>query len=162
MYVDVLEIFRSLLSTRVQPYAPRCVRLQADVYRQPHRPPCQAARPSAFGLSEVQAGDGWQGGVRKVGTLISRMHPFGCFVLSVSCSTKPEPLPGRPFHEAGFWLLLLSWTFRPQSDMREVTRPMVLLCDCPKAYLPFIHKLFVKFFPITQFENAKCFLPESD
>lgn len=51
---------------------------------------------------------------------------------------------------------------RPQSDMREVTRPMVLLCDCPKAYLPFIHKLFVKFFPITQFENAKCFLPESD
>lgn len=91
MYIDVLELSMCSCLSTLHHDTSCSVHLQADLYR---------LVPQVPGLAASHCLQGWRRAAErnKAGTFISRIPPLGCHVLSVPCSTKPEPLPGRPSH----------------------------------------------------------------
>lgn len=54
---------------------------------------------------------------------------------------------------------------RPRSDIHDPNLsldPWYYFMITLKPTYTFVYKLFIKFFSVTQFENARCFLPECD
>lgn len=83
-----------------------------------HRPPCHAAIPIAFSLSEVQAGDGWQGGVR-LGHLFPGYPSSGALCCLHRVQQSQNPYQTDLFGRLNSGYSAFPGLLRPKSDIRN-------------------------------------------